>query len=129
MFRWTMAERPWTARRIDTGSSLPNMTGETSTLFPDGQEEVLAPVLDTSPEFRKELEVLSQDLRFESKRRAMHGRLGVARGRSGETLRSPAPARAKKQFSNSSTGSTPTKPEQIGRITRWAWLSSVSTQA
>jgi len=55
MFRWTMAERPWTGVGL-TLELLPNLAGDPSTLYPGGQEEVLAPVLVKDPEFSDELE-------------------------------------------------------------------------
>ena len=55
MFRWTMAERPWTGVGL-TMELLPNLAGDPSTLYPEGQERVLAPVLGTSPKFKTELD-------------------------------------------------------------------------
>ncbi len=55
MFRWTMAERPWTGVGL-TVELLPNLAGNPSTLYREGQEDVLAPVLVNGPEFSEELE-------------------------------------------------------------------------
>jgi glycosyltransferase involved in cell wall biosynthesis len=60
MFRWTMIERPWTGLGL-TLNLLPNLAGDPSTLYREGQEQLLQPVFDLSPEFRWELRRYRRD--------------------------------------------------------------------